>query len=457
MSSNSDNLKDASTAAVINSAKAPITETLSTSPKSGPISNNKRPQSKADRSSSASKASRDAVKPWWLTTQKNFLGRLGQHQDMMMDSRRTSAATSAVPQSPHHIITPQGATIVHGSSVAPGRRFKLPRSAHDVIPDARLTAREFVYLLSGFVLLFLAASVTARDLSIMVNLLAFIYPAFFSIRALESMRPRELEKWLTYWVVFAFVNIGELFSDNLLWWFPYYWFMKSTFMVWCFLPIENNGSFYMYDNMIRPAYNSNGDEFEAMIDAVKHNFLKFYNTVKDKTGDFAKRLSREENERAEARSRIESSSHTSNKASPASKGIYASSSQGTKPPSSNLDKQGSNSGTTSHRPGAGSSANPRIISNQDSALDKTPIEIDHGAGGPGTVDAGSVTENRVLYLSPLKDGGVDQSGNLVPGSVASRAQEPGIDENKTRVIEDPIDRVIRDWQESPAGGSRPRA
>ncbi|CAG0925224.1 unnamed protein product [Notodromas monacha] len=194
------------------------------------------------------------------------------------------------------------------------------------------------------------------------------------------MRPRELEKWLTYWVVFAFVNIGELFSDNLLWWFPYYWFMKN-------------------------------------------------------------------------RSKEQLVFHS---ASPASKGIYASSSQGTKPPSSNLDKQGSNSGTTSHRPGAGSSANPRIISNQDSALDKTPIEIDHGAGGPGTVDAGSVTENRVLYLSPLKDGGVDQSGNLLPGSVAS-AQEPGIDENKTRVIEDPIDRVIRDWQESPAGGSRPRA
>ncbi len=57
-------------------------------------------------------------------------------------------------------------------------------------------------------------------------MVAFIYPAFFSIRALESMRPRELEKWLTYWVVFAFVNLGEMISDNLLWWFPYYWFMK---------------------------------------------------------------------------------------------------------------------------------------------------------------------------------------------------------------------------------------
>ena len=62
-------------------------------------------------------------------------------------------------------------------------------------------------------------------------------------------------------------------------------------MVWCFLPIENNGSFYVYDNIIRPTYNSNGDEFESLIDSVKRNFVRVYNTMKDKAGEIAGRVS----------------------------------------------------------------------------------------------------------------------------------------------------------------------
>jgi receptor expression-enhancing protein 5/6 len=60
------------------------------------------------------------------------------------------------------------------------------------------------------------------------NIIGFLYPAYRSIKALESPNKEDDTKWLTYWVVFALFSVIEYFSNILLHWFPFYWLFKVS-------------------------------------------------------------------------------------------------------------------------------------------------------------------------------------------------------------------------------------
>lgn len=47
-----------------------------------------------------------------------------------------------------------------------------------------------------------------------------------SCKAIESADKDDDTLWLTYWVVFAFFGVIEYFTDILLWWIPFYFFLK---------------------------------------------------------------------------------------------------------------------------------------------------------------------------------------------------------------------------------------
>jgi hypothetical protein len=63
---------------------------------------------------------------------------------------------------------------------------------------------------------------------LLCNVIGFLYPAYRSIKALESPNKDDDTKWLTYWVVFALFSVIEYFSNILLHWFPFYWFFKVS-------------------------------------------------------------------------------------------------------------------------------------------------------------------------------------------------------------------------------------
>lgn len=93
----------------------------------------------------------------------------------------------------------------------------------------------------------------------------YLFLAYRSIKALETPNKDDDTKWLTYWVVFALFSIIEYFSDIILWWFPFYWLFKCAFHIWCFAPIQNNGSIVIYNRVIRPNFLKHQEQVDNML------------------------------------------------------------------------------------------------------------------------------------------------------------------------------------------------
>jgi receptor expression-enhancing protein 5/6 len=61
---------------------------------------------------------------------------------------------------------------------------------------------------------------------LLCNGIGFVYPAYCSIKAIESRNKDDDVQWLMYWVVFSVFSIAEFFSDILVGWVPFYWLAK---------------------------------------------------------------------------------------------------------------------------------------------------------------------------------------------------------------------------------------
>ncbi|KAL6055351.1 Receptor expression-enhancing protein 5 [Balamuthia mandrillaris] len=121
------------------------------------------------------------------------------------------------------------------------------------------------YLVAGsFVFLVLVVLCGILD-SFLTNLVGFIYPAYASFKAIESIDKEDDTQWLTYWVVFAFFSVIEYFSDRLVYWLPFYYPLKLIFLVWCLLP-QTMGAELVYRYVIRRFLLAN----EERIDGTMH-------------------------------------------------------------------------------------------------------------------------------------------------------------------------------------------
>ncbi|OTF69741.1 receptor expression-enhancing 1-like protein, partial [Euroglyphus maynei] len=121
-----------------------------------------------------------------------------------------------------------------------------------------------MYIAKGVMVFFMIYMIFGYFAQLICNFVGFVYPAYVSIKALESSAKDDDTRWLTYWVVFASFSVIEFFSDFIFSWFPFYWLAKVLFLVWCYLPMERNGSDYVYTKIIRPIFQKNTSSIDNL-------------------------------------------------------------------------------------------------------------------------------------------------------------------------------------------------
>ncbi|KAI6251560.1 hypothetical protein HI914_00660 [Erysiphe necator] len=89
---------------------------------------------------------------------------------------------------------------------------------------------------------------------LLTNIAGFVIPGYYSLEALFSVSKNDDTQWLTYWVVFSFLNVFES-AVSVVYWFPFYYTFKFIFVLWLALPITS-GAQLVFKSFIQPAFAS---------------------------------------------------------------------------------------------------------------------------------------------------------------------------------------------------------
>ncbi|KIP04829.1 hypothetical protein PHLGIDRAFT_36735 [Phlebiopsis gigantea 11061_1 CR5-6] len=107
---------------------------------------------------------------------------------------------------------------------------------------------------------------------------AFLYPGYASYKTL-SQRPAseaELERWLMYWSVLGCIVSIEYVAEWLIFWVPFYYPLKTLFLLWLALP-QTAGSSYIYTTHIQPFFSSHEKAIDSALVQLKtyvYNYLQ---------------------------------------------------------------------------------------------------------------------------------------------------------------------------------------
>jgi len=143
-------------------------------------------------------------------------------------------------------------------------------------------------LLLGGVVAFLALYlVVGYAGGLLVNMLGFLYPAYMSVKAVESPDKEDDTQWLTYWVVYGAFSIVEFFSDIFLGWFPFYFLFKCAFLCWCMAPFSWNGANFIYHKVLVPFVKAHETEISEFMDRAQTEVGAFVSEAESKVKDYA--------------------------------------------------------------------------------------------------------------------------------------------------------------------------
>ncbi|KAH7311579.1 TB2/DP1, HVA22 family-domain-containing protein [Stachybotrys elegans] len=104
------------------------------------------------------------------------------------------------------------------------------------------------------------------------SITSFLFPIFASYKALKTSDPAQLTPWLMYWVVFSCCILVESWVSFILFWIPFYGYVRLLFLLYLILP-QTQGARTLYEEYIHPFLEENEGHIDEFI-ASAHDRLK---------------------------------------------------------------------------------------------------------------------------------------------------------------------------------------
>jgi len=143
------------------------------------------------------------------------------------------------------------------------KKLHEPNSVNNILGKIEgKTGVDRFFIVTSIAALFSLYLIFGHFAELVCNFIGFLYPAYISIKAIESATKADDTQWLTYWVVFGFFSILEFAEDEIIEVFPIYWLCKCAFLVYLYLPMTM-GAQKIYIKAIRPAFTKYQQTIEA--------------------------------------------------------------------------------------------------------------------------------------------------------------------------------------------------
>ncbi|CAL1280204.1 unnamed protein product [Larinioides sclopetarius] len=132
-----------------------------------------------------------------------------------------------------------------------------------------------VYAVSGLGVLLAVILLLEYGTCLIVGSVGFLYPAYKTLRELESPETGEGRKWLLYWFLHAALSFSEVVFFFLPW-IPAYWFIKCLFLFWCYAPLQRNGAETIYGYFVRPLFQKNREAIDSVVNQMARTAHSIY-------------------------------------------------------------------------------------------------------------------------------------------------------------------------------------
>lgn len=108
--------------------------------------------------------------------------------------------------------------------------------------------------------------------NLLSSVASFLFPLFASYKALKTSDPAQLTPWLMYWSVLSCALLVESWTAFILWWVPFYSYMRLGFLLYLVMP-QTQGARVLYETYLHPYLEENETAIEEFI-ASAHDRLK---------------------------------------------------------------------------------------------------------------------------------------------------------------------------------------
>ena len=136
-----------------------------------------------------------------------------------------------------------------------------------------------IFLVLGGALIIILMVMSGFLASLLANLTGFLYPAFKSIKALESVDRDDDRQWLTYWTVYGLFVIVDDWASWVTGLIPQYYLIKLVFLIWLFAP-TTKGAMFLYNKIIKDLFSKYSPHLDKAITKVVGEYQDFYDKAK---------------------------------------------------------------------------------------------------------------------------------------------------------------------------------